>query len=280
MKKDYLHNGEYILALEMKKATEELSQTNLDYVLAYNTHLGLLKRKADPYALEDLFANETFKQFATYFLDESRTVGKVAELSGISRQTIATIIKKHVKREYISTEWDLNKKGKPLKFKIELLTDFISRQVGLDLTEDELKTVNRLLSDEILYAFITKNNFQLDMPIMKIISLIMNECVFNQAFKNGDMDYSEFLKEVKTKKPDKTMFLLMEYAKNNEKLLDKISSKLRSSRFLIFFPISHIYNLSLHDVGGNTWMITEKELTKDWFKRYNDYITPKRSIKK
>ena len=45
MKKDYLHNGEYKLALEMKKATEELSDTNMGYVSAYKANLGLLNRK-------------------------------------------------------------------------------------------------------------------------------------------------------------------------------------------------------------------------------------------
>jgi site-specific recombinase XerD len=45
MKRDYLHNGEYRLALEMKKATEELSEPNISYVLAYSAKLGLLNRK-------------------------------------------------------------------------------------------------------------------------------------------------------------------------------------------------------------------------------------------
>jgi site-specific recombinase XerD len=45
MARDYLHNGPYRLALEMKKAGEELSEPNIGYLRSYSAKLGLLDRK-------------------------------------------------------------------------------------------------------------------------------------------------------------------------------------------------------------------------------------------
>ena len=113
------------------------------------------------------------------------------------------------------------------------------------------------------------------MTVMKVISLIMGVCVINQALKNGDIKYSEVLNEAKTKKVDKTGLFLIEYTKNNEELLNSISLDLNSSKAFVLFPISHIYNMSLLEVGGKTWTKTQKEITENRPKLYNTYTVPK-----
>ncbi len=45
MKRDYLHKGEYVLAMQIRKVAEELSEPNRGYVLAFGAKLGLLNRK-------------------------------------------------------------------------------------------------------------------------------------------------------------------------------------------------------------------------------------------
>jgi site-specific recombinase XerD len=42
---DYLHQGEYVLSLELKKANEEIAEPNISYVMAFKGHLELKNRK-------------------------------------------------------------------------------------------------------------------------------------------------------------------------------------------------------------------------------------------
>ena len=42
---DYLHQGEYVLSLELKKAKEEIAEPNISYVMAFKGHLELKNRK-------------------------------------------------------------------------------------------------------------------------------------------------------------------------------------------------------------------------------------------
>jgi len=45
MKRDYLHNGEYRLALELKEAAKEIPEPNMGYILAYRGDLELRNRQ-------------------------------------------------------------------------------------------------------------------------------------------------------------------------------------------------------------------------------------------
>jgi hypothetical protein len=234
------------------------------------------------YTVKELLSNDSFRRFVPYFLDKPSTIFEVAKQTRISRATITTI-RNRLDKRYI--EWHPFATGKPFELKLELLTDCVSEAVGLNLNDEEKKTINELFSDDTLNAFIKRNNLSLDMALMKVITFILIECAFNKAMKydpkNYDPKNSKLNKKDNIPTSDKTIVFMLEYAKRNKNLLDKIASKVNASKFIIFLPISFLYNnMILYDFGGSTWLKSQQEIgINDQLKHYQDIydqIYPKR----
>jgi hypothetical protein len=269
-----------------------------------------------PYTLEELFKNESFRKFAPYFLDEPRTILEVENLSGISRQTISGIIDRSFKQEngkYQYIEWSYSKKGKPFKIKVELLSAYLSEK--LSLTEEEVKTLDALITYEPIQKAIVRGNIILDMALMKALAFTMAIAIQNQI-EIEDPKYYERTKYFRTaldvalKKAPKSLMKdirkvvpkggniplpfgldslkneasepwLKEYIKNNRKSLESILVKMRSSTFHLVIPLSELYDNSVLRLGGVLYIKRQLEIgNKDWIEQYSKFRAELKSKKK
>lgn len=146
--------------------------------------------------LEELFKNESFQSFGPHFLDEPRTMVKVEELSGVSRQTIDSIKEKYLKiggRSYRYIEWDYSKKGKPFQLKLEILCDYLSKRLNLD--NDEKESLLDVITDKGIKNIIIKNNQRMNIAISKIVLTMLMIDILSyyidtktkKALKSGDI---------------------------------------------------------------------------------------------
>jgi hypothetical protein len=264
-----------------------------------------------------LFKNESFKKFAPYFLDQPRTIIKAEELSGVSRRTISEILESFTK----NGEYDSNYVGwyggsKGLKIKTKLFSDYFSKI--LNLSQEESKTVEELITQESIQKIIISKNVTLDMLIMKTFLLTMVLAVRNQmelddpmheertkyfkqallnAYKNAP---PRLMKDIKTLLPKGSSIpvpfgldsvkneeiepWLKTYMKNNQKTLQSILSKMRNSNFPIITSLSDMYDNFLQRIGGVLLIKRQFEVgNADWIQQhmaFRESLKPKRKNKK
>ena len=269
-----------------------------------------------PYTLDELFKNEPFRKFAPYFLDEPRTILEVENLSGISRQTISTIVDRSFKQEngkYKHVEWSYSKKGKPFRIKVDLLSAYLSEKLGL--TEDEVKTLNELMTQESIHKAITNGNIILDMSLMKALAFTMVVAIRNQieiedprydertkyfkealetAYKKAPKSLMQDIKKIVPKdgniplpfgldsvKNEAIEPWIKEYTQNNRKQLESILKKMRTSTFLMLNSLSDLYDNFLVRFGGVLYIKRRLEIgNKDWIEQYTKIRTELKNKKK
>ena len=276
----------------------------------------MLKVGVKSYTLDELFKNEPFRKFAPYFLDEPRTILEVENLSGISRQTISTIIDRSFKQEngkYKHVEWSYSKKGKPFRIKVDLLSAYLSEKLGL--TEDEVRTLNELITQDAIHKAITTGNIILDMALMKGLAFTMVVAIRNQigiedpkydertkyfkealetAYKKAPKPLMQDIKKIVPKggniplpfgldsvKNEAIEPWLKVYTQNNRKQLEGILKKMRSSTFPILNSLSDLYDNILVRFGGVLYIKRRLEFgNQDWIEQYTKFRAELKNKKK
>ncbi|GEM_PF-5275596 len=96
-----------------------------------------------------------FGRFATYFFEKPISITEVEKVSGITRQTIYTYLKKIEKShlDWIKSEFD---KEHPLMIKIEFVIEYFSQK--LNLTEKEKELLTTILKTPEIERFIRERH--------------------------------------------------------------------------------------------------------------------------
>lgn len=236
--------------------------------------------------LENLFNNKQFRLFAPYFLEKSITMVEAERLSGIPRQTISSVIDKYLKiegyRKHKYIEWDYDRKGKGLRLKVEILSDYFSQSANL--SDDETLLLNEILLNKLISESITKDNVLLDMAIVKTLTLFLNLAASRYCVKK-DPTYVERLENIMgliptlalNEKDSERIKLFNDYKvkfifqKNN--LLDNALTKIKNSkRFSVLIFPSDLYDLLLLRMNETAAGIRADEMGSNaWVKQFKEY---------
>ena len=119
--------------------------------------------------LNEVFESDAFGKFAPLFLEKPTTAMVAAEQSHISRQTIVSQLKKL--DSYIESKYSPKVKGKPLKLKSAILTDYLAQKLNLDKTEKE--TLSDIVENPKINPIIIKDNETICTAVTKVILTIL-----------------------------------------------------------------------------------------------------------
>ena len=115
------------------------------------------------------FESASFRRFAPFFLEKPMTVLNVAKSSNVSRQTIIKQLKKI--EPYVESKYSPTVKGKPMKLKSEILTDYLAYRLKLD--DKEKAMLNEIIKNEKVNAIIIKGNETIETAIAKIVLTVL-----------------------------------------------------------------------------------------------------------
>ena len=249
--------------------------------------LNMLTKEKKSYTIKELFRNETFRKFAPFFLEQPRTVLEVEQLSGITRQTISTILERgfinedgYYNHNYIDSL--LSKRGKPIRLKPEILTAYLSKEFFF--SKEETDTLNELINNQNIFLTITKENPFLDTALMKFIVLILYMTTYNRisiedpkyhertayllqnlkkALEKAPPSYTKDLKKAIKEYGNQDLTLGLsnlskndisawqkEFIKKHTRELNSIHSKILNSTFPLIITIKDIHDMMLRVIGG------------------------------
>lgn len=189
----------------------------------------------DTKTLAEMFEDEKFRKHSFCFYKNHITKVEAASKSGISRGKVTPDVEKvgNFDKDYI--DWDIvGQKGEPLKFKDELVVDWLSEIGGLD--EEEVKFLEKVISSEKVKSEILQNSdswmdFFLNLAQSWKINLWTEEKGISDAVKNsliqvadeGDLDDIE--------RNTSIAFATLEIVRENQDAAERVYEKLKTCDF-------------------------------------------------
>ncbi|MDE1871185.1 MAG: helix-turn-helix transcriptional regulator [Candidatus Micrarchaeota archaeon] len=228
--------------------------------------------------IQKLFQSESFQSYAYLLLEKPITALEMAKTTGVSRQTIMYQLREI--EPYVISRSSLRVKGRPLQLDGRILTDYFTIQ--FDLTQREAELLNDIIINQPISSYITYNNVNLGMVVMKIIMILLGiKATRETKDLITNMDKLSTNQKLKIEKERNNNIIAVigkyciAYKDVKSLVLDSLLSKVQNSKFpIIIFPFD-LYELLLAEViTKELWVL--RALTRqerfDKAKEFKEYI--------